>query len=274
MTNLQFINYLDTQVFQRMNVAGAPTRPFFDGEIPKGSVNLLDPANADELKAFTESLAKFNGAALGCSDGTIAKYTGPDMKKTHEKMMITASAFNFHNKQVLFVLGSKGASSDDQAKVLSTLETLRDAIVTGKDSICDKYSTLLKVTNKQLVTNVVVGTFGKITAKDAPTLIYFNGVKPPGSTDFINKNKDQLKGLVDGLVSFFGMALGCSDGSISPYTGGSLRSVHKKMMITLPDFLFFNRQVVSVLKIAGVSTMDAIAVDKVLNSTRMDIVTA
>jgi len=141
MTNLEFINNLDTQVFRRMNVNEAPTHPFFDGEIPKGSVNLLDPANADELKAFTESLAKFNGAALGCSDGTIAKYTGPDMKKVHATMMITAEAFDFHNKQVLFVLGTKGASSADQAKVLSTLETLRNDIVTGKsESLCDRLS--------------------------------------------------------------------------------------------------------------------------------------
>jgi len=273
LTNLQFVDFLDTQVFIRMNEAGAPTLPFFNGQIPKGSVNLSDPANADELKAFTVSLAKFNGAALGCSDGTIAKYMGPTMKAAHSEMMITARAFDFHNTQVLAVLSSKGATVEDQQKVLSTLETLRDAIVTAPDSICDKYSKALKVTNKGLVTTVVTATFNLLVAANAPTLKYFNGVKPPGSTDF-TRNKEALGALVDGLVAFFGVALGCTDGTIGPYRGGSLAVVHKDMMITLPDFHFFNRQVIGVLKGSGVTMADAIAVERVLNGTKSDIVTA
>jgi len=72
---------------------------------------------------------------------------------------------------------------------------------------------------------------------------------------------------------FFGMALGCTDGSIGPYTGGTLKDVHTGMGVTEPVFDFFNFQVISVLRKAGVVPMDLRAVHGLLNSTKKDIVT-
>jgi hypothetical protein len=52
---------------------------------------------------------------------------------------------------------------------------------------------------------------------------YFNGQKPAGSMNFLNpKNKLALDGLANGLVAFFGTALGCSDETIPPYGGLAL----------------------------------------------------
>jgi len=236
-TNKQLVDAVGMFVFTQMTVSGAVTKKYFDGTQPAGSTNLLDPANSDELTAFANSLTKFNGAALGCSDGTIKPYSGAPMDKAHKGMGITGYAFDFHNAQVLQILAAKGANAADQSDVLGALESLRSAIV--QPTICDKYSHIVRITNKQLVTSVVTGTFGKITAVGSIILKYFNGVKPQGSTDFLGKDKDQLPGLVNGLVAFFGQALGCTDGSIGKYTGAPLKAVHGKMGINLNEFVFF-----------------------------------
>jgi len=261
-------------VFGQMTVGtpGAVTKKYFDGTQPAGSTNLLDPANNDELMAFANSLTKFNGAALGCTDGTVKPYSGAPMDKAHKGMGITGYAFDFHNAQVLQILAAKGANAADQSDVLGALESLRSAIV--QPTICDKYSEALKLTNKQLVTAVVGGTFGKITAATSPILKYFNGVKPPGSTNYVGKDKDQLPALVDGLVTFFGGALGCTDGTIGKYTGPSMKGVHGRMGININEFSFFNKNVLTVLVTSGVSMSDARAVETVLNSTRTEIVSA
>jgi len=194
------------------------------------------------------------------------------MSKVHQKMGLRTDEFNFFNDQVIAVLAGAGVTLADQGTVRGVLNSLKMDIVS--QTICDRYSEVLKVTNKMLMTNVVTGTFGKITAPSSPILKFFNGVQPPGSTDYLNKNKDALAGLVHGLVTFFGGALGCQDGTVSKYGGPSMRDVHKLMGIHNAEFNFFNIQLLEVLRSAGVSRPDRMAVDKVLNTTRTDIVTA
>jgi len=178
----------------------------------------------------------------------------------------------FFNDQVISVLASAGVTEPDQATVRGVLNSLKMDIVS--QSICDRYSEALMVTNKILMTNVVTGTFGKITSVDSPILKFFNGVQPPGSTDYLNKNKNALAGLVHGLVTFFGGALGCHDGTVAKYGGPSMRDVHKLMGIHDAEFNYFNIQLLEVLRTAGVSRPDRLAVDRVLNTTRESIVTA
>jgi hypothetical protein len=49
-------------------------------------------------------------------------------------------------------------------------------------------------------------------------------MKPAGSMNFLNpKNKLALDGLSNGLVSFFGSALMCSDETIPPYGGQPMK---------------------------------------------------
>jgi len=272
LTNKALVSTVVTAVVGKVTATGTNTLKYFDGEKPKGSLNFLDKANNASLTALVDSLVSFFGAALGCSDGTISAYTGPTMAKVHQPMGIKSAEFTFFNMQVLAVLTSAGVSPGDVATVGGVLNSLKKDIVS--QTICDRYADALKISDKQLVTNVVVGTFGKITAPTSPILKFFNGVQPPGSTDFINKNKNALPGLVNGLVTFFGSALGCHDMSIGPYVGPDMKAVHGAMGIKNDEFNLFNFQLLSVLRAAGVAMPDLRAVDGVLNSTRTAIVSA
>jgi len=270
MTNLKLVTTVVTGVVGKVTASGTITLKYFDGTKPAGSTNFLDAKNADALKALSDALVSFFGGALGCTDGTITKYTGPSLLKVHSKMGISGGEFDFFNAQVIVVLAGAGVTSSDQSAVLSVLESTRKDVVS--QSICDRYSRALSLTNKQLVTTVVTGTFGRITTANSPIVKYFNGVKPPGSTDYLRKNKNALPGLVNGLVTFFGDALGCGDGTIAKYAGGTMKQVHGKMGINANEFFFFNQQVLAVMRKAGVVMADLRAVDGVLNSTRADIV--
>jgi hypothetical protein len=109
------------------------------------------------------------------------------------------------------------------------------------DSICDKYSKALAITNKQLVIAVVQGTVKNVVAAGAPTKKYFDGTKPVGSVNYLNPaNGPALAALAESLVSFFGGALACSDGTISPYTGPTMSRVHQPLGISSGEFNFFN----------------------------------
>jgi len=272
LTNLKLVTTVVSGAVGKVTAAGTNTLKYFDGTKPAGSTNFLDPNNAASLKALSDALVSFFGGALGCTDGTISAYTGPTLAKVHGKMGISGGEFDFFNSQVIAVMAGAGVTPGDTSAVLKVLESTRTAIVS--QTICDRYSRILKVSNKDLVTKVVVGTFGKITAANSIILKYFNGVKPPGSTDFLNKNKDALPGLVNGLVTFFGGALGCGDGTIPKYAGPTLKKVHGRMGINNAEFLFFNAKLISVLKDAGVAFPDLRAVDGVLNGTKADIVSA
>jgi len=256
--------------FKRVTAAGTVTKKYFDGTKPPGSTNFLDEANGAALRSLVKSLVEFFGVALGCTDGTIAKYTGPSMSKVHQPMTINTKEFSFFNTEVVAVMAVAGVTPADQGTVRSLLNGLNTDIVT----ICNRYADALKITNLKLMTNVVTATFGRITRPSSPILKFFNGVQPPGSIDYVNKNKDQLPALVDGLNTFFGAALGCGDGTVGKYTGPKIKTVHEKMGIKFSEFSFFNIQLLQVLKTSGVSFNDLRAVDKVLNNTRDDIITA
>jgi len=270
LTNNALVTTVVTGVVPKIVATGTPTKSFFDGTRPAGSTNFL--ANKPAFDALVMSLVSFFGAGLGCSDGTIPPYSGPSMERVHRPLGISDQAFEFFNLQVIGVMRVAGVTENDLSTVLTLLVSLRSQIT--NPNICDKYSGALGISNKQLVTTVVTGTFKEITKPMAPTLPFFNGKKPPGSTNFLT-NQRALMALVGGLVSFFGDALSCSDGTIDPYTGGTLKAVHSGMGITNNVFDFFNiGGVIKVMRGAGVAQNDLTTVLMLLNSTRKDIVTA
>jgi len=272
LTNNKLVTTVVTGVVGKITAPGVPTLKYFDGTKPQGSLNYLDPKNADDLNALVGALVQFFGTALGCTDGTITPYTGPSMDKVHQPMGINKAESQFFNDQVIAVLAGAGVTQEDQTTARNLLGSLNKQIIS--QTICDRYSDALKVSNKALVTSVVTGVFGKITAPSTPTLKFFNGVQPPGSTDYLNRNKDALPGLVNGLVTFFGQALGCHDGTIAKYGGPTMKQVHGPMGVNNLAFNFFNFQVIGVLRAAGVAPADLNAVHGLLNNTKADIVSA
>jgi len=168
-----------------------------------------------------------------------------------------------------------GVTEQDQVAVRIILNGLKSAIVV-QNSICDRYSNALKVSNKDLVRGVVLKVFTRITDPNgSPIRKYFDGTKPRGSLNFLlPKNSVALEGLVHGLTTWFGAALGCSDDTIPPYGGPPLAKVHKIMLINLAEFNFFNTEVLGVLLASGVAKKDLQTISAALNSTKTDIVTA
>jgi len=273
-SNKALVTKVVGETVKKLVAPKTPTLKFFDGSFPAGSVNFTNPANSARLTALSEALVAFFGGALGCTDGTIPAYRGANMTVVHKNMKIDDNTFMFFNNQVIQVLQDNGVSMPDRVAVRKVLMSLRNQIVTKQTSICDKYSQIKKVQNKDLVTSVVSGTFERITGAATPTLVFFNGVKPKGSTNFLNAtNANKLNNLVTNLVTFFGAALGCTDGSIGAYMGGTLLDVHKNMQVDTNSFNFFNQQLVGVLRAASVGKADLLAVEKLLNSTSSQIVT-
>jgi len=80
--------------------------------------------------------------------------------------------------------------------------------------------------------------------------------------------------LTNGLVAFFGAALGCSDNTIPSYTGPDMRTIHHDLGIKQYVFDTFNNILLGVLQKAGVSAADLKAVLGVLNAQSNDIVVA
>jgi len=142
----------------------------------------------------------------------------------------------------------------------------------GSQSICDRYSTALKVSNTILLQTVVNGTVAALVAPSAPTKKYFDGTKPAGSTNFLT-NQAALSALSKSLVNFFWGPLGCTDKPGRNYTGGSMAAVHAAMGINDLEFDFFENALLGVLTKAGVVKADVKAVKTVLESTRRAIVT-
>jgi len=273
-TNKQLVATIINGTVNKIVAPNSIIKKYFDGTKPEGSTNFLAPENADKLTALEDSLVAFFGAALQCPDGTIGPYQGPPMAKVHQVMGISIHEFTFFNDQVVAVLAGAGVSDIDQVAVRILLNSLKNQIVV-QGSICDRYSDALSVSNKDLVNKVVKGTVMRVVAEGAPTKIYFDGTKPPGSLNFLDpKNKNALDGLIHGLVTFFGDALGCSDGTIPPYRGPSLRAVHGIMGINVDEFNFFNNELIGVLRGAGVVPKDLTAVHRVLNNTKSAIVSA
>jgi len=273
-SNLGLVTTVVNSVVGLVVATNAPTKKYFDGTKPEGSLDFTNPKNAPALTALVNSLISFFGAALDCSDGTIPPYTGAKMGPVHQPMGISSFEFNFFNDAVVTVLKNAGVDELDYIAVKIKLIELKSEVVV-QNSICDRYSAALKVNNNDLVSLVVVTTIKRITLADTPIVQYFNGVKPPGSMNFLNpKNKLALDGLIVGLTSFFGAALGCSDDTVPVYGGPPLKFVHRLMKINEAEFDFFNQAVVGTMRSAGVTAGDLRTVLGLLNSTKSDIVGA
>jgi len=139
-------------------------------------------------------------------------------------------------------------------------------------SICDRYSTLLDVTNYDLIYAIVNTTFVSLVG-NSTTRPYFTGHIPYHSTDFLDRvNHQNLVNLVSGLVEFFGTALGCNDLSIPQYNGFDLWTIHRNMEVTDQAFDAFVEQLVGVCRNFGVYNVDLDAITSYLNSQRSGIV--
>jgi len=271
-TNKQLVEVIISETVKKIVAPDSSIKIYFDGTKPADSTNFLDPANAAKLVALEESLVRFFGAALQCPDGTIGSYNGRPMAKVHQIMGISVHDFVFFNDQVIGVLNATGVTEIDQVAVRILLNSLKNQIVV-QGSICDKYSMALKTSNNALLFLVVNNTVVRVVAEGTITKKYFDGTKPPGSTNFLT-NKKALDGLITGLIHFFGGALGCSDGTIPEYKGRKLPAIHGIMGINVNEFNFFNAELIDVLKGYKVESKDLTEVHGVLNSTKAAIVSA
>jgi len=265
------------------------TAPYFNGQIPKGSTdfNLGGPATTK----LATNLITFFGKALGCNDQSIPPYAGQPLPQVHQDLNITVPVFNAFNEIVVKVLLDFGVTSADGNAVLSLLNSLQGQIVPGSvvtppprsdnpvnvpvsvpvgQSICDKYAMQLKLTGNALIT-FIVNKSVMLIVTNATTKDYFNGVIPERSTNFLS-NAMAFRELFSKLVSFFGNALGCTDGTITPASLPSLLGTHASLKITLAAFNTFNNIIAEVAAGAGVSVADVDAIKKVLASRVSEVV--
>lgn len=146
-------------------------------------------------------------------------------------------------------------------------------VIVKAETLCEKYTDAFKqlgviVNSNGLLSLIVTNAFEALTAPDSTLLEYFNGVVPSDSIDYTADDAgEEVAALAQGLVSFFGDALGCTDGSIPPYEGGSMAEVHKSMPISGFEYDEFVRILGEVLTAAGVETEDVTAIAGVLNAT-------
>jgi len=112
---------------------GSGLHVYFDGEVPPGSTNFTSPAQNQSLANLVIHLTEFFGGALGCSDGTIAAYTGPDMGTVHKNIPITSAAFAAFCAALLGVMQGAGVLPADLATVNTTLYSTRSMICNQSD---------------------------------------------------------------------------------------------------------------------------------------------
>jgi hypothetical protein len=173
------------------------------------------------------------------------------MKEVHAALPITGIEYDFFNQQIIDVLESAGVASADRTFVLELLNSpdVRGAICNFGDgcfdSICNKYSKLLKKSNQDLIAAVVDAAFGAVVA-DPLQVPFFNGTKPPGSTNFF-MNAAKLTKLKADFGAFLGRAdvLGCSNVTfpVANIDIAGLKAVHAAMPIDTAVFNAFNDDV-------------------------------
>jgi len=227
------------------------------------------------LTALEAGLVQFFGGALGCLDGTISTYTGSSLTSIHQPLGIPLAVFNDFNEILVNALLADGVNQTDASAVLALLQTLQSQIVytsNSTSSFCQTYSAALSVTNYQLLSLVINETVIALVS-NSTTLPFFNGATPFGSTNFLSPTEEAaLVSLEAGLIEFFGSVLGCTDGTIAPYTGRQLYNIHRNMGITQNDFLTFNALLLGVLQSNGVQPTDLDFVNSILLSTQSVIV--
>jgi len=131
-----------------------------------------------------------------------------------------------------------------------------------QQTLCQKYSRALGLTQIQLMTTVVSAVVADEVA-DPHIRLFFDGTLPPGSTNFLN-NTNAFNALAGGLIAFFGGALGCNDPGFPKYTGANMAVVHSRMPIDRDTFEKFNSIFIGTLAKLGVSAEDQGAIGGVL----------
>jgi len=247
---------------------------FFNGKL--GGTDFTAPANAAQLNALRSGLDSFFGDsfALNCSDKSIPPYAGANMTVVHAALKIDFFAFFTFNNLLLNVMSGAGVVPTDIMAVAALLDSLRPQVCNQADctSICNKLVVPGAGTSNATVATVVNATVFAALG-DATLSPYFTG-KTGGRVDYtLPANAVALKNLFDHLVSFFGGALGCSDGTIAPYTGLTMKEAHAGMGVTQAAFDTFNSALMSILK-PFISATEFTAVYGVLNSTHDDVCTA
>jgi len=100
---------------------------------------------------------------------------------------------------------------------------------------------------------------------------FFNGSIPyAGVTNYLT-NVTAQGILVAHLVQYFGMNLGCSDGTIGAYQGALLSTSHVILPINNAAFTTFNTALVGVLATLGVSAADQATVAAFLEGLRGNV---
>jgi len=242
---------------------------FFNGKVGGGTDFTT---NVGALNNLRTNLDAFFGEALNCTDKSTGTYTGANMTVAHAGLPINFFAFFTFNNLLLNVMTGAGVVATDAKAIAMLLDSLRPSICNQADctSICNKLVTPGVGTANATVATVVNATVFAALG-DATLAPYFTG-KTGSRPDYtLPANADKLKTLFDHLVSFFGGALGCSDGTIATYAGQSLKDAHTGMGVTDAAFNTFNSALMGILK-PFISAAEFDTVYGVLNSTRADIV--
>jgi len=243
-------------------VAYPGVRLFFDGSVPRGSINFL--GNTSAFNRLAANLIAFFGAAIGCTDPGFPRYTGnPDMKKVHMFMPIDFDTFENFNTIFIRALAQLGVDVGDQSKIRGVLDSFGSSIINPR-IICNKYATALGMTEVQLMTAVVLAVV-KAELGEPSVLPFFNGQVPAGSINFLT-NTSAFSVLAANLVAFFGEALGC-DQNFPPYQGNrNMKMVHARMPITQAVFSNFNNAFQMALGNLGVTNGDQRTIRAILDS--------
>jgi len=228
--------------------------------------------NPSAAAALVSGLISFFGDALGCSDGTISHYTGKALNKIHQPIMITPAASTNFNQVLLGVLTNATVAPSDVQFVGGYLQSLTTSIVyqSPSASFCDRYSSALGLSNYGLINYTVSNAFQLFLA-DPVMNPYFTGQTPQDQTNF-QTNAAAGSNLLNGVIDFFGVALGCTDGTIPKYTGKAMDVIHQPLYITQNANTQFTVHVIAVLNMAGVTTADQNAVQMTLQSLNSQIV--
>jgi len=238
---------------------------FFDGTKPPGSINFL--ADTEQFNRLAGGLVAFFGAALGCKAPGFPKYNGPsDMKALHQPMGIGKTEFDLFNDIFIETLAGLGVDFGDQRTIRMVLDGFAPAIINPKVlTICEKYSGALGL-NQTALMQTIVGQIIVAEVSNPRILAFFNGTTPPGSTNFL-ANPAALARLSNGLVAFFGAALGCNSPSFPKYTGPTdMKALHQPMGISKSNFVLFNDIFVQKLAALGVDLGDQATIRTVLDS--------
>jgi len=138
------------------------------------------------------------------------------------------------------------------------------ALAVNSASICDTY---VGTGNGSALVSAVVDATVALALNPANGIAQFFNGQIQGSTNFTG-NAAAYAVLRNGLITFFGAALNCTDGSIGPYLGGDLTPFHTPLGIPFVSYFTFNNALLSVLIASKVATSDVIAVATLLDTLR------